>query len=243
MGRTSKDSWQQEWLLFSSWLTIFHLEYSGVDWSCLYHLAPMFVFFFSCVVPFCHVFACVFWTCLNCCALLVFIYLFISCNGSLFAAICLVIIYLRFGPCFFQNHVFMSICFNVIDKHRPFFPIRKLPWMELPLFTSRQFCHGFDETESKDLGCWNFQDVHAMEEDGARLSSQSGSWQKNSVAPCDGTCESVRSGVPEISRKSSLYMSYIRICIRANKQACQLVFRISQVGGMLWLHHFGIVAA
>lgn len=60
-------------------------------------------------------------------------YLFISCNGSLFAAICLVIISLRFGHCFFQNHE-LCLCVSMLLTNKRLFFNQKATLNGAPIF-------------------------------------------------------------------------------------------------------------
>ena len=164
-----------------------------------------------------------------------------------------------FRTLFFSKAWIMFMCFNVIDKQKPFFQSESYPeWSSHFSHEIQTVLHDFAFVkkstcqfawvwlrESKDLGCWNFQDVHAMEEDGARPSSQ----DQGADLFVKGRNVKAYLVVPEISRKSSLSLyiyiytdCMLSIYVYVATKACQLVFRISQVGGMLWLQHFGVIS-
>lgn len=138
------------------------------------------------------------------------------------------------------------------------FWIRKLSWMEFPLFTWDPdsfawfcICKEFHMSISMGLtprkqGPWVLKF--------SRPTCNGRRWSKAELTGSGSfvsllrISESVPGGTWNISQEFSLYIYIyiyiyvVYICVCGNKQACQLVFRISQVGGMLWLQHFGAIS-
>lgn len=169
----------------------------------------------------------------------------------------MVIISLRFGRCFFQNHE-LCFCFNVIDKPTPFFQSESYPeWSSHFSHVIQTVLHDFAFVKkstcqfawvwlpkARTLGAEIFKTYmqwKKMEQGRAHRIRKADLFVKGRIS------ERVPGGTWNISLEFSIYIyicpMYMYVCVCGNKQACQLFLRISQVGGMLWLQHFGVVAA